>query len=291
MNLSLSLRLTKSAPATAWVAAAVCFFAAPAFGHHLEKHFAVDGHSVVTIHNPNGTVTIHSWNKPEVMVSADHTSDRVEVDATQMGNRIDLVTHSLGNSVTPEEFVANYQISVPQDAELQIHDDSGSVIVNQVFGDMAVETVGAGVELADAAGYVTVKTVGGDFQCSRCAGRIQVQSISGNVRLIQMRSYKIVASTSNGDILLDGEFLPNGVYQLKNYSGNINVRFSPGDSFDVNAASVTGKVNNQADLKPYTHEQAPKSRFGNSLLGTFNLGRAKVDLRSFDGTINILKRD
>jgi hypothetical protein len=152
MNVTLSLRVTKSAPATAWIAAGVCFFAAPAFGHHLEKHFTVDGHSVVTIHNPNGKITIHSWNKPEVMVSADHASDRVEVDATQMGNRIDLVTHTLVNSVTPEEFEANYQISVPQDAELQIHDDSGLVEVNQVFGDMAVETVGAGVNLGRCRG-------------------------------------------------------------------------------------------------------------------------------------------
>jgi DUF4097 and DUF4098 domain-containing protein YvlB len=291
MNVTLSLRATKSAAAAAWIAAGVCFFAAPAFGHHLEKHFTVDGHSVVTIHNPNGTITIHSWNKPEVMVSADHASDRVEVDATQMGNRIDLVTHTLANSVTPEEFEANYQISVPQDAELQIHDDSGLVEVNQVFGDMAVETVGAGVNLADAAGYVTVKTVGGDFQCSRCAGQVQVQSISGNVRLIQMRSYKIFASTSNGDILLDGEFLANGVYRLKNYSGSINVRFSPGDSFDLNAQSVHGKLNNQADLKPYNHPQSPPSRWATSIFGSMNLGRAKIDVRSFDGTINILKRD
>jgi DUF4097 and DUF4098 domain-containing protein YvlB len=291
MNVTLSLRVTKSAPATAWIAAGVCFFAAPAFGHHLEKHFTVDGHSVVTIHNPNGKITVHSWNKPEVMVSADHVSDRVEVDATQMGNRIDLVTHTLVNGVTPEEFEANYQISVPQDAELQIHDDSGFVEVNQVFGDMAVETVGAAVTLADAAGYVTVKTVGGNFQCSRCAGQVQVQSISGNVQLIQMRSYKISASTSNGDIILDGEFLPNGVYHLKNYSGTINVRFSPGDSFDLNAQSVHGTLNNQADLKPYTHEHSPQPRFGNSVFGTQNLGRARVEVRSFDGTINILKRD
>jgi len=109
--------------------------------------------------------------------------------------------------------------------------------------------------------------------------------------LIQMRSYKIFASTSNGDLLLDGEFLPNGVYHLKNYSGNINVRFSPGDSFDLNAQSVHGKLNNQADLKPYTHEHSPQPRFGNAIFGTQNLGRARVEVRSFDGTINILKRD
>jgi DUF4097 and DUF4098 domain-containing protein YvlB len=292
MNLALSLHLTKSAPASAWIAAGVCFFATPAFGHHLEKHFTVDGHSVVTIHNPNGKITIHSWNKPEVMVSADHNSDRVEVDATQEGNRIDLVTHTLANSVTPEEFEANYQISVPQDAELQIHDDSGTVTVSNVLGDMNVETVAAGVDLQDAAGYLTIKTVGGSFQCVRCAGHLDVSSISGNFRLIDLRSNHVHAQTSKGNILFDGQFLPNGNYFLKNYSGDITVRFSPGDSFDLSATSYKGKVNTQAQLTPPAqghHFWHPK--FGNSLFGSLNLGRAKVDLSSFDGTINILKRD
>ena len=55
---------------------------------------------------------------------------------------------------------ADFEIRVPEDAELQIHDDSGAVSVNSVLGDMNVETVGAGVDLADAAGYLTVKTIG-----------------------------------------------------------------------------------------------------------------------------------
>ena len=78
---------------------------------------------------------------------------------------------------------ADFEINVPEDAELQIHDDAGGVNVANVLGDMNVETVAAGVDLEDAAGYLTVKTVGGSFQCVRCAGRIEVSSISGNFRL------------------------------------------------------------------------------------------------------------
>ena len=55
---------------------------------------------------------------------------------------------------------------------------------------MNVETVGAGVDLEDAAGYLTVKTVGGSFQCVRCAGRLEVSSISGNFGLLDIRSYQ-----------------------------------------------------------------------------------------------------
>jgi len=273
------------------VPAILLFSAIPASAKHVEKHFKVDSRPMITIHNPNGTVTVKAWTKREVMVLADHSSSSIEVDAVQTGNRIDVVTRPLSGDVSPEDVRADFQINVPEDAELQIHNDSGAVNVNDVLGDMNVDTVGADVGMEDAAGYLTVKTVGGSFQCLRCAGRIEVSSISGNFRLIDSRTYYIVAQTSTGNILFDGKFLPNGTYHLKNYSGLIEVRFSPDDSFDLSATSLKGKVNNEAKLTPALHPQYSAPRYGNSLFGTFNTGRAKVDLTSFDGTINIVKRN
>lgn len=256
-----------------------------------EQHFKVDARPVITIHNPNGLVTVKAWTKSEVMVISTLASDQVAVDAEQMGNRVDVSTRGLSDSVGPDDLRADFQINVPEDAELQIHNDSGSVSVSNVMGDMNVETVAAGVDLEDAAGYLTVKTVGGSFQCLRCAGRIEVSSISGNFRLIDLRSYHVWAQTSTGNILFNGEFLANGTYSLKNYSGVIEVRFSPADSFDMSATSLKGKVNNEAKLTPPTHQHHFLPKWGNALFGTFNEGRAKVELTSFDGTINILKRD
>ena len=266
------------------------FSAGSAWGDRLEKHFRVDAHPVITVHNPSGSITVKAWTKSEVLVIATHNSPQVEIDAEQTGNRVDIMTRQT-DSVAPGDMRADYQINVPEDAELQIHDDTGAVNVANVLGDMNVETVGAGVDLEDAAGYLTVKTVGGAFQCVRCAGRLEATSISGNFHFQDVRSYSVRAQTSTGNILFDGEFLPNGTYQLKNYSGLIEVRFSRADSFDLSATSLKGKVNNEAKLTPPAHQQHFYARFGDSLFGTFNSGRAKVDLSSFNGTINIVKRD
>lgn len=256
-----------------------------------EQHFKVSAHPVITIHNPSGLITVKAWTKAEVMVISMPATTEVEVDAEQMGNRVDISTRALSESVAPGDMKADFQINVPEDSELQIHNDAGAVNVSNVLGDMNVETVAAGVDLADTSGYLTVKTVGGSFQCSRCAGRIEVSSITGSFRLIDLKSTHVWAQTSTGNILFNGEFLPNGTYSLKNYSGTIEVRFSPGDSFDMSATSLKGKVNNEAKLTPSTHEHHFVPRWGNALFGTFNQGRAKVELTSFDGTINILKRD
>jgi DUF4097 and DUF4098 domain-containing protein YvlB len=256
-----------------------------------EQHFKVAAHPVITIHNPDGMVTVKAWTKSEVLVISTLSSDKVAVDAEQMGNRVEVSTRELSDSVSPDDMRTDLQINVPEDSELQIHNDSGNVTVSNVAGDMNVETVAAGVDLEDAAGYLSVKTVGGSFQCLRCAGRIEVSSISGNFKLIDLHSYHVWAQTSTGNILFNGEFLPNGTYSLKNYSGVIEVRFSPADSFDMSATSLKGKVNNEAKLTPSPHQRHFMPKWGNALFGTFNQGRAKVELTSFDGTINILKRD
>ncbi|MGA8013286.1 MAG: DUF4097 family beta strand repeat-containing protein [Candidatus Acidiferrales bacterium] len=261
-----------------------------ASGDRIERHFKVDAHPVVTIHNPNGMVTVRAWTKSDVMVVAKRATNQVEVDAEQSGNRVDVQTRQVADTASPDDLRTDFEISVPEDAELQIHNDSGGVNVSNVLGDMNVETIAAGVDLEDTAGYLTVKTVGGAFQCLRCAGRLEVTSISGNFKLVDLRSYYVRAQTSEGNILFNGSFLPNATYVLKNYSGQIEVRFSPGDSFDLSATSLKGKVHNEANLTPSSHHHLA-SRFGNALFGTFNSGRARVELNSFDGTINILKRD
>ncbi len=265
--------------------------AAPASADRIIQRFKVDARPVITVHNPSGKVVVKAWTKSEVMIVADRASSQVAIDAEKTGNRVDITTRQMSANVSPSQMIADYQIDVPEDAELQIHDDSGNVIVSSVLGDMNVETVGAGVDLEDAAGYLTVNTVGGSFVCLRCAGQLEVSSISGSLRFVDTRSYHIRAKTSTGNILFDGEFLPNGFYRLRNYSGNIEVRFSPGDSFDLSATSLKGAVHNEAKLAPPAHPDPWTRNYGNSLFGTFNTGRAKVELTSFDGTINIVKRD
>jgi DUF4097 and DUF4098 domain-containing protein YvlB len=264
--------------------------ASPARADKIERHFKVDARPVVTIHNPNGTITVRAWTKSEVMVVATRATDQVAVDAEQTGNRVDILTRQVSESASPGSMRADYEISVPEDAELQIHDDSGGVNVSNVLGDMNVETIAADVDMSDVAGYLTVKTVGGSFQCSRCAGRLEVSSITGSFRLIDLRSKYVRAQTSDGNILFTGQFLPNSIYRLKNYNGVIEVRFSPEDSFDLSATSLKGKVRNEAKLDPPSHRHF-LPRFGNALFGSYNSGRAMVELSSFDGTINILKRN
>jgi DUF4097 and DUF4098 domain-containing protein YvlB len=270
------------------------FLAAPASAHHLEKHFTVTGRPVITVQNTGyrGRISVKSWKKAEVVVVGDHTSPKVEVDTEQAGNRIEVATHSLTQDIKPTEMEANYEITVPEESELQIRTDSGMIVVERVYGDLVFDTVAADVQLEEVGGHLLVKTVSGPVTCTRCLGQIEVNSFSGNVQLLQPEMDSVRVQTTSGNILFDGDFLRRGIYVLKNWTGVIEVRFSDTDSFDLTATSLHGVLDNQANLKPDPHGRrfsVPKQ--AKSLFGTFNEGHAKVDLSSFSGTIRIRKRD
>ncbi len=268
-------------------------FPAPASSHRIEKHFNVEPRPTVTVRNKVGKISIKSWARPEVMVVATHVSEKTEVDAEQVGNRVDMTTHLLLENVSPAELGADYEIMVPEETELQIRNDSGDVVVERVSGDMRFETVAADVGLQEVDGSLMVKTVGGSLLCMRCRGKIEVNSVSGSFRLIQPLSDFVHARTYSGDILFDGEFRPGGTYVLTSLTGLTEVRFGESDSFELKASSVSGKVENEATLQPLTHLQRPASappRYSSSLFGKLNKGQAKVELTSFSGTIRIRKR-
>jgi DUF4097 and DUF4098 domain-containing protein YvlB len=258
-----------------------------------EKHFTVADKPVVILQNPSGHIQVKAWDKHEVMIVAQVSGSKVEVDTEQVANRIEVETQVAdAASAAPEDSSADLVVTVPTETELQVHTDSGNVTIDSVHGNMSFDTVAADLALQDVDGYMMIKSIGGSLVCTRCSGRLDANSISGNVQLLQPTLDNVRVQTSSGNILFDGSFLSRGVYVLKNYSGTIEVRFSKVDSFDVSASSLYGHVVNQAPVVPDRHNmRAPKSSMAESLFGSVNDGHAKVELSSFSGTIKILKRE
>lgn len=281
-------------PCSLWFAVAALVLASPAGAHQIEKRFKVEERPLVTIRNAHGKIRVQSWQQPEVRVVANHPGNKVEVDVEQFGNRIEITTHQLAENLSLEELAADYQITVPEETELQVRTDSGDIFVERVFGDMTFDTVAANLDLREVAGYLVIKTIGGSLVCVRCAGRLDFRSISGSARLLEPLTSNLFVQTTSGSIFFDGEFLRGGVYRLQNSSGPIEVRFSETNSFELSAKSVFGRVESNTDLRPRAHSpetfSAPQGA-RRILSGIYNEGHAKVELISFNGTITIRKRD
>lgn len=278
------------------VAAGVLLLPSGGFaGQKLEKHFQVSGRPVVVIQNvANGRIEVKSSRNKEVVVTGSQPSDKISVDTEQAGDRIDVTATVADSSAPPADLEENLQLTVPEETELQIKTQSGLIYIEQVMGDMNLQSVAGDVHLKEVSGYIIVKTTGGSLICTQCAGKLEYSSISGSAQILQPALTNISLSTTTGNILFDGDFIRTGLYSMKSGRGLVEVRFSGNDSFDLNAQTATGSVDNRAEafLKPDSHGfKHSTSRFAKGLFGTIGSGLAKVELSSYSGTIRILKRD
>jgi DUF4097 and DUF4098 domain-containing protein YvlB len=266
-----------------------------AAGQHLEKHFVVKGRPVVVIQNVgNGRIEVKSWKNAEIVVAATQASDKISVDTEQAGDRIDVTSSILDKSALPAEMEANFQLTVPEETELQLKTQTGLIYVEQVMGDMTLESVAGDVHLKEVSGYIIVKTTSGSLICTQCAGKLKFDSVSGSAQVLQPGLNNVSLHTTTGNILFDGDFVRTGLYSMNSGKGLVEVRFSSTDSFDLNAQTAMGTVDNRAAdyLKPDSHGvKHSASKFAKGLFGTVGQGLAKVELSSYSGTIRILKRD
>lgn len=293
----MSLRvIARALPAAS---AAVLLFAAAASAApttlKIEKHYSVTGRPVVCIHNiGNGRIEVKSAKNSEVAIFAAEASDKVNVDVEQAGDRIDVTSSVTDSAATPAETEVNFQLVVPEETELQLKTQTGLIYVEQVMGDMKLESVAGDVHLKEVSGYIIVRTTEGSLVCTQCAGKLEFRSISGNAQIVQPGLTNVSLMTTTGNILFDGDFIRTGLYSMNSGKGLVEVRFSSTDSFDLNAQTALGTVDNQAAayLKPDSHGVFHRaSKFTKGLFGTVGAGLAKVDLSSYSGTIRILKRD
>jgi DUF4097 and DUF4098 domain-containing protein YvlB len=260
-----------------------------------ERHFAVKGRPVIVLQNvANGRIEVKSSKNSEVIVSATQASNKIGIEAEQADERVDIIATVLDNSAPANELEANFQLTVPEEAELQLRTQTGLVYVEQVMGDMTLQSVGGDIHLKEVSGYIVVRTTGGSLVCTQCAGKLDFNSVSGNAQVLQPGLTNVTLFTMSGNILFDGDFIRTGIYTMKSGKGTVEVHFSGSDSFDLKAQTATGTVDNQAEayLKPDSHGvRHIASKFTKGLFGTVGSGLAKVELSSYSGTIRILKRD
>ena len=269
---------------------------AKAAGQRFERHFQVTDRPVLTIQNAaNGRVEVRSWKNPEVIIAGDQVPDKLDIEMEQAHNRIGLTVSVLSTGGQPKPVEASFQITVPEETELQVHTSNmGLIYIEQVFGDMTLQTVSGDVHLKEVSGYIIIKTTSGSLVCTQCAGKLDFKSVSGNAQILQPALTNADLYTTSGNILYDGDFVRTGIYTMKSGTGLVEVRFSGNDSFDLVAQTPRGTVDNQAEpfLKPDSHGlKHIASKFTKGLFGSVGNGLAKVDLSSFSGTIRIRKRD
>ncbi|MGA2608568.1 MAG: DUF4097 family beta strand repeat-containing protein [Terriglobia bacterium] len=260
-----------------------------------EKTFEATPNPRITLTNMTGQILVRGWDKAQVHVVYSVVSPHVEVDTevippNQPADKIHFATHLLDPLVSGKDQTVDYSLDVPMGTNLEIRNPQGSVRIEKSQGDDAsVESVGGAILVSDFTGHLFLRSVGGNIEVIRPSGRVEAYSITGDLHFVSPTTSKLRASTTSGRILFEGDFPDGGDYSLSAYSGDMDILCPPSASFELNAKTVRGKLEDEMPMT-IRHRPATPVSSANSLFGTHLTGKATVNLNSFSGTIRIRQR-
>ena len=257
-----------------------------------EKTISTTATPRVSISNLAGKVTVRGWDRLQVHVAYTIASPKIAVDTEQVptqgpADKLHFTSYLIHRSDVVPNPVVDYVVQVPSGASLDIHDPQGTINIESIKGDTSVDSLGGTISVADAEGHLSIRSVGGNIEIIRSSGRVEAYSINGNLHFVSPASTRLRGTTTSGTIVYEGDFAPGGDYVLSDYSGDITVICPSSASFELDAKTVRGKLDNQFPLVPRGPSSQSFHPPGNSIFGTQGSGQATLEVTSFSGTIRV----
>ena len=254
-----------------------------------EYRFKVKRHAGVSIVNQFGPISVKPTAGNQVVVNAILYSDKVEVDSSQGGNHVSIVSHLLPGADADSGRV-DYEVLVPADANVTMHSTNGLLHAERLHGDLVLEGNTASVDVRDMSeGHVHVKTLNGPVILSNVSdGHVEITSVSGDIVLNSVNGPLVYVNSASGKIRYDGDFGEGGEYSLMTHTGDIEAMAPAYASIEVVARSNQGKVENDFPLQPTHNSFVVKA--GSAFAGTIGKAASSVKLFSFSGRIHLKKR-
>jgi DUF4097 and DUF4098 domain-containing protein YvlB len=166
------------------------------------KTFTISGQARVNIGTFDGSVTVHGWDKQEVMYTAtkragdDDELKQISVQAEQNSSSVSIIAKSPGSSGS-----ASFDVFVPRSSTLHVSSDDGRLTVDGVSGQITLRTGDGAIEVSDSKGTLHVNTGDGHIRIATFDGQVDAQTGDGAIAL-DGKFAGVVARTGDGSITL-----------------------------------------------------------------------------------------
>jgi DUF4097 and DUF4098 domain-containing protein YvlB len=282
------------------------------------KTESLDRDGRVMISNVSGRIEVRSWDQAQVKIDAVKVSQasslekakenaaKVAIEVTKTGNLVRIETKYPDNKLFRNNNLnvsVDYVIIVPDKAAVKARNVSGTIVTEAIggpleldvtSGNVTITKAGQGVDCRTVSGQITatdvvgdadLKTVSGSIKADGIKGTIAAETTSGGVRLSNVTEAKSVrVKVLSGNITYAGEIPAGGRYFFEAFSGTIEVGLPASAAFDLEAETFSGHI--QTDFQvTISGRIAPKE-----LRGTVGAGGATLRIKSFSGSIRIVKK-
>jgi DUF4097 and DUF4098 domain-containing protein YvlB len=189
------------------------------------------------VNNFAGDVNVKVWNRDAVRVEVMH-SDRETIDIRQDEGVLRVRGRTTRGGPTRS---LDYTFTVPSWMAITINGTYADCTLEDVGGDVAIETTRGDIKVRGGSGFVSLKSVQGEISLEKAKGRIEVRGVNESIRLADI-SGDLSAETTNGSIILDridsanvdlytvngniaydGPLKDKGVYRLTTHNGMISL--------------------------------------------------------------------
>ena len=180
-----------------------------------EFRFTVGPRAAVSVTNQYGPISVKPGSGNQVVVTAILHSDRAEIDQSQSGNRVDIVSH-LFFEATADTGRIDYEVTVPADASVTLRSSTGPLQAAGLHGDVVLEGSQANIDVRDISdAHVHVKTLNGSVTLSNIRnGHVEITSVGGDVTLNRVSGPQVQVNSTSGKIRYEGDFGNSGEYTL-----------------------------------------------------------------------------
>lgn len=219
--------------------------------HSVSKRYPASKNVRVELKNISGTITVESWNKDEVKISASmetpkaHFSPRVVAD----GVLIDVMGDNRGRGDVGD---VNFKIYVPVNSSVDLETKRGNISVHNIQGGLVRAHI----------------------------------STEGDIELSGINAIQVIAQNTIGNIFFDGEFSNRGTYKFQSNKGDIQIRIPANSAFNLVAAAPTKKIT----LGQFWNNGFKNLGDGRKFVGDVGDGRSSVTVTTFQGSITFLRR-
>jgi DUF4097 and DUF4098 domain-containing protein YvlB len=239
----------------------------------------------------------------------------VTVEVSERGGRAEVKTRYPSGDEYRREHRRNvnvtvtYNVTAPSGTRLDVNSVSGNIKVSDIKGEISAGTVSGNVSVTSAGTIASAKSVSGNVEITNAHGdesleassvsgdvtlnrvgvrRIEAGSVSGNVHLDEVQCDRAEAHSTSGNIRFSGPLARRGRYELKSFSGEVQLTLSGSTGFEVDATTFSGDV--RSDLPITMRGNLPSKGRRRSLSGTYGDGSAILELSTFSGSIVIAKK-
>ncbi len=217
----------------------------------LSKRYPVAKNVRIELKNISGTITVESWNRDEIKLTAILESPKANVSPRQSSDAliVDVRADNRGRSDVGD---VNFTLQVPVNSSVDLQTMRGQITVTNIHGDLV---------------------------------RAHVSS-EGDIELSGISASQVYAQNTIGNIFFDGEFARGGTYQFQSGKGDITIRIPADSAFNLEAAAPNRKI----ALGEFWNKGFKSLGDGRKYVGDVIDGRSKVTVTNFQGSITFIRR-